>query len=224
MLAGTTAPTPNPATAAQGYAVQLFSKAMGHLGGNDITAEFVARPARLGAVGDRRRRTTSPSTCATNAAGAPTSTAAQVRDAINAPPGRERARHGVPGTTATRAPASSRCVRGCSCRDYLAAPAHVKRGPFDQRVLRIGKQRDGTKTGVFIYCQQHAREWVTPITCLETAERLVQQLRDRPDDQVLHRQPRHLHPAVGRTRTAATTRSTTSAPSAATCRTTALLG
>ena len=48
MLAGTTAANANPATAAQGYAVQLFSKAMGHLGGNDITAEFVARarPAR----------------------------------------------------------------------------------------------------------------------------------------------------------------------------------
>ena len=40
-------------------------------------------------------------------------------------------------------------------------------------MLRIGKQRDGSKVGVFIYCQQHAREWVTPITCLETAERLL---------------------------------------------------
>ncbi|HEX6023806.1 MAG TPA: M14 family zinc carboxypeptidase, partial [Solirubrobacter sp.] len=57
--------------------------------------------------------------------------------------------------------------------DFLNAPAHVQRGPFQQRVLRIGKHRDGSKTGVFIYCQQHAREWVTPITCLETAERLV---------------------------------------------------
>ena len=64
--------------------------------------------------------------------------------------------------------------------DYLAAPAHVKRGPFDQRVLRIGKQRDGTKTGVFIYCQQHAREWVTPITCLETAERLMRNYATDP--------------------------------------------
>ena len=41
------------------------------------------------------------------------------------------------------------------------------------KMLRIGKQRDGSKVGVFIYCQQHAREWVTPITCLETAERLL---------------------------------------------------
>ena len=41
------------------------------------------------------------------------------------------------------------------------------------KMLRLGKQRDGSKVGVFIYCQQHAREWVTPITCLETAERLL---------------------------------------------------
>ena len=40
-------------------------------------------------------------------------------------------------------------------------------------MLRIGKDRGGSKVGVFIYCQQHAREWVTPITCLETAERLL---------------------------------------------------
>src|SRR5262249_709391 len=38
--AGTTAPNANPATAAQGSAVQLFSKAMGQDGGNNITAEF----------------------------------------------------------------------------------------------------------------------------------------------------------------------------------------
>ena len=57
--------------------------------------------------------------------------------------------------------------------DCLNAPAHVQRAPFQMKMLRIGKQRDGSKVGVFIYCQQHAREWVTPITCLETAERLL---------------------------------------------------
>jgi hypothetical protein len=40
-------------------------------------------------------------------------------------------------------------------------------------VLRIGKDRDGSKVGVFLYCQQHAREWATPLTCLETAEQLL---------------------------------------------------
>ena len=33
---------------------------------------------------------------------------------------------------------------------------------------------------MFLYCQQHAREWVTPITCLETAERLVKNYATDP--------------------------------------------
>ena len=48
--------------------------------------------------------------------------------------------------------------------------------------MRIGKNRPGNsadqgihgrKVGVFLYCQQHAREWATPLTCLETAEQLL---------------------------------------------------
>ena len=39
--------------------------------------------------------------------------------------------------------------------------------------MRIGKRRDGSRVGVFLYCEQHAREWATPLTCLETAERLL---------------------------------------------------
>ena len=59
--------------------------------------------------------------------------------------------------------------------DFLttATNAHVQRGPFSYSVLRIGKVRDGSKVGVFLYCQQHAREWATPLTCLETAEQLL---------------------------------------------------
>ena len=64
--------------------------------------------------------------------------------------------------------------------DYLNAPAYVQRGPFQMKALRIGKQRDGSKVGVYIYCQQHAREWVTPMTCLETAERLVRNYATDP--------------------------------------------
>ena len=41
------------------------------------------------------------------------------------------------------------------------------------QALRIGSVRDGSQVGVFVYCEQHAREWVTPNVCLETAERLV---------------------------------------------------
>ena len=48
--------------------------------------------------------------------------------------------------------------------------------------MRIGKNRPGDsadqgihgrRVGVFLYCQQHAREWATPLTCLETAEELL---------------------------------------------------
>ena len=46
MMAGTTAPTSNPNAANTPFAVQLFSKAMGHLGGNNITAEFKNPGAR----------------------------------------------------------------------------------------------------------------------------------------------------------------------------------
>ena len=45
MMAGTTAANANPNAANTPFAVQLFSKAMGHLGGNNITAEFKAPAA-----------------------------------------------------------------------------------------------------------------------------------------------------------------------------------
>ncbi len=57
--------------------------------------------------------------------------------------------------------------------DFLEAPAHVERGQFEYSVMRIGERRDGKRTGVFLYCQQHAREWATPLTCLETAEQIL---------------------------------------------------
>src|SRR3954470_6173161 len=52
---------------------------------------------------------------------------------------------------------------------------YVKKGPFDMKVYRItnSANRTANKPGVFIYCEQHAREWVGGITCLETAERLI---------------------------------------------------
>ena len=40
-------------------------------------------------------------------------------------------------------------------------------------MLRIGKTRDGSKVGVFLYCQEHGNEIATSGVCLETAERLV---------------------------------------------------
>ena len=76
--------------------------------------------------------------------------------------------------------------------DFLHAPSSIPRGPFQEQMIRIGKHRDGSKVGVFIYCQQHAREWTTPLVCLETAERLLRNYAHRPDDRVSRGQPRYL--------------------------------
>ena len=69
--------------------------------------------------------------------------------------------------------------------DFLNAPAHVERGPFQPRVYRIGADRSGNKVGVFLYCQQHAREWTTGLTCVETAERLVRNYATDPETKKL---------------------------------------
>ena len=162
-------------TAAAGQqAVILESLAWGTEGGNDLFATFrnpgVANaPLTVGMTGNEL-----VVDLATDATGALSSTAAQVVNAINANAAaaavlkayRYRG-FAVAGTGIAQATPRSRLS------DFLNAPAHVQRAPFRVKMLRIGKQRDGSKVGVFIYCQQHAREWVTPITCLETAERLL---------------------------------------------------
>ena len=84
--------------------------------------------------------------------------------------------------------------------DNLKAPATISRAPFQQKVLRIGKKRDGSKVGVFLYCQEHAREWVTSLVCVETAERLLRNYSARPADPEAGRQPRHLHHPGGQPR------------------------
>jgi Zinc carboxypeptidase/Chitobiase/beta-hexosaminidase C-terminal domain len=155
-------------------AVILESLAYGHEGGNDLFATFnnpgvPDSPLTVSVNGNDL-----VVDLATDASGALSSTAAQVVNAINANAAaaamlksyRYRG-FAVAGTGIAQATPRSRLS------DFLNAPAHVQRAPFQVKMLRIGKQRDGSKVGVFIYCQQHAREWVTPITCLETAERLL---------------------------------------------------
>ncbi|MBE2318009.1 chitobiase/beta-hexosaminidase C-terminal domain-containing protein [Solirubrobacter sp. CPCC 204708] len=160
-------------TAAEGArAIILTSKDWGHQGGNGISARLTAPT-----TADQALRVTVAGraivvSLATNAQGAVVSTAKDVVDAINANAAatalvtastyRGNAGAGIPRTGET-----------LTLRDYLNAPSHVQKGPFQQRVYRIGKHRDGSKVGVFLYCQQHAREWTTGLTCVETAERLV---------------------------------------------------
>ena len=190
LMAGLTNPAAtgnlNATVAAQ--AVILTSRAWGHEGGNDLTAEFVNplvanSPLTVSFTGNDLRVT-----LATDANGVLTSTAAQVAAAINAHVGAAaklvaQTYRGNAGEGIVQARPKG------NLSDFLTATvngqvtnAHVQRGPFEYFVMRIGKNRPGesadqgihgTRVGVFLYCQQHAREWATPLTCLETAEQLL---------------------------------------------------
>jgi Zinc carboxypeptidase/Chitobiase/beta-hexosaminidase C-terminal domain len=174
-MAGTTLPGNSPSGAtAQSQAVILTSRAWGHEGGNDITAEFVnpgvpSSPLSVAAMGNDIQVS-----LGTDATGALSSTASQVIAAINAHPGASA----LVVALTYRGNAGAGIVQPrlkVNLSDFLttATNAHVPRGPFEYSVMRIGKRRDGKNTGVFLYCQQHAREWATPLTCLETAEQLL---------------------------------------------------
>ncbi len=168
-----TAPGSAPPGSQTGATVVLTSRAWGHEGGNDITAEFLNpgvpnAPLTVGMIGNDLSVS-----LATDALGALSSTAAQVVAAINAHAG---ANAKLVALT-YRGNAGAGIVQArpkVNLSDFLLAPAHVQRGQFEISALRIGKRRDGKNTGVFLYCQQHAREWATPLTCLETAEQLLQ--------------------------------------------------
>ena len=182
-MAGLTLPGNSPSGAtAQSQAVVLTSRAWGHEGGNDITAEFVHpgvpnSPLSVTVTGKDIRVS-----LATNAANALSSTAAQVVAAINS----SQAAPLVVALT-YRGNAGAGITQGrtkVNLSDFLttATNAHVQRGPYEYSVMRIGKNRPGNsadqgihgrRVGVFLYCQQHAREWATPLTCLETAEELL---------------------------------------------------
>jgi zinc carboxypeptidase/chitobiase/beta-hexosaminidase-like protein len=185
LMAGLTNPaaTGNLNATVATQAVILTSRAWGHEGGNDLTAEFVNPGAANQPLSVSFNGTDLRVTLATGATGALTSTAAQVVAAINASPAVSaklvaqtyRGNAGA-GTVQAR-------PKG-NLSDFLttATNAHVRRGPFEYFVLRIGKNRPGNsadqgvhgrRVGVFLYCQQHAREWATPLTCLETAEQLL---------------------------------------------------
>jgi hypothetical protein len=175
---GTTAQT----RALQEGAVVLTSRAWGHEGGNDIFAEFRNPGVPNSQLSVTRSGNDVVVLLGTDSTGALSSTGQQVVEAINAstanqilaanvytrmttnPPG-------VPGTGIVQPRAR------VALSDFLARAdggnAHVQRGPFEYSVMRIGDDRDGSDVGVFLFCQQHAREWATPLTCLETAEQLL---------------------------------------------------
>jgi hypothetical protein len=174
------------AVRAQTSGVVLTSRAWGHEGGNNITVELrdpgtASSPLMVSAMG-----TNILVTLGTDATGDFSSTAQQVVDAINAHP----AASALAKAVTYRGSAGSEPVLPRSqvaLSDFLttATNAHVQRGPFQPYVMRIRRGNNNTdKVGVFLYCQQHAREWATSLTCLETAEQLLRNYALEPRDRM----------------------------------------
>ncbi|WP_433366116.1 M14 family metallopeptidase [Streptosporangium sp. CA-115845] len=150
----------------------VTSKAYGHQGGNDISVALVKPDAASAAPSVSVSGKDVVVNLGTDASGAINSTAVQVVTALNG----DAAASALLTAATYRGNAGAGLVAAAAAvklTDNLKAPEAVSRDPFQVKALRIGKQRDGSKVGVFLYCQEHAREWVTPLTCVETAERLL---------------------------------------------------
>jgi Zinc carboxypeptidase/Chitobiase/beta-hexosaminidase C-terminal domain len=157
----------------------VTSKAYGSEGGNDISVAL-QNPGTPGAA--LSVSVTGKDVVvhlATDGSGQVTSTAAQVVAALGA----DAAAAKLLTASTYRGDAGAGVVSAAPATrlsDGLKAPASVKRQPFQVQALRIGAKRDGSRPGVFLYCQEHAREWVTPLTCVETAERLLRNYQRDP--------------------------------------------
>ncbi|GAA1868611.1 M14 family metallopeptidase [Asanoa iriomotensis] len=150
--------------------VAVDSRAWGHEGGNDISVELANpgaadQPLSVSLTGNDIKVS-----LATNASGAVTSTAAEVVAALNASAGSLIQAYTYRGNTGAGVVATAART---ALTDGLRAPASVSRDPQPVYAIRIGKTRDGSKTGVLAYAQEHAREWVPPLVTIETAERLL---------------------------------------------------
>ncbi|WP_214321282.1 M14 family zinc carboxypeptidase [Nonomuraea sediminis] len=162
---------------AQFGTVVVTSKAYGSEGGNAVSIEAVnpgtpSSPLKVTVNGTRITVG-----LATDAAGNPVSTAAQVIAAINASAGtlvEATPYRNDPGTGVV-APAAL-----AQLSDFLKAPAGVPRTPWQVLALRVGAHRDGSRTGVLAYAQEHAREWVAPLVTIESAERLLRNYQRDP--------------------------------------------
>ncbi|MEV4074543.1 M14 family zinc carboxypeptidase [Nonomuraea fuscirosea] len=175
-------------------AVVITSTAYGSEGGNDLSVELTdpgtpGSPLRVSIDGKLVAVS-----LATDDSGTPVSTAAQVAAAINATPGlpvRASVYRTDPGA-GVMAPAPP-----VQLDDFLSAPADVSRAPAQVLALRIGSRRDGSRTGVLAYAQEHAREWVTPLVTIEAAERLLRNHdRDKATRRLLDRTDIFIVPTV----------------------------
>ncbi|WP_116950057.1 M14 family zinc carboxypeptidase [Jiangella endophytica] len=164
-------------------AFYVTSRAWGHEGGNDLRLETVNPGTASSPLGVTVAGATVRVSLGTDAAGAPNSTAAQVVAAVNASPAASALV--TASTYRTTGGTGLAVAGGQDLTDGLDAPAEISRDPFTVRAIRIGKVRDGSRTGVFAYSQEHAREWVTPLVALETAERLLRNYANDADTKKL---------------------------------------
>jgi hypothetical protein len=157
--------------------------------GNQVTAQFLNPGAANSPLSVSVSGLAITVNLATDGTGALTSTAAQVVAALNADP----AASAILWAATYRGNAGAGVVQPTSLvhlSDFLWAPQvgdpsfpsgfQVPRAPYQQYVLRICHTCDGSKTGFFIYSQEHAREWVAPLVALETAERLLKNYGSDP--------------------------------------------
>ena len=166
------------AGAAPGSVVIVESKNYGSEGGDNVKVTLRDPGTANAPLTVSVNRDTIVVDLATNADGAPVSTAKQVVDAINARSGSPAIAFTYRGSVGDGAVAPAPETR---LEDNLNAPAHVSRKPHPMWAIRIGSDRSGDKIGVYAYAQEHAREWVGPLVAVETAERLVRNYAVNPD-------------------------------------------
>src|SRR5699024_2533792 len=148
----------------------LTSTAWGHEGGNDIRVDIASQGGENAELDVLDEDDLITDNLGTNDNGQPDSTANGVMQAINDTAGDVVMATNYldsDGTGVVEAETSLKLTDG------LNAPAEISRDPWEVKAIRIGKERDGSKPGVLAYSQEHAREWVTPLVSVETAERLL---------------------------------------------------
>ncbi len=181
-MAGATGSGNTPATALQAGAVVLTSRAWGHEGGNDITAEFRNPGTPNSPLSVTRTGNDVVVLLGTNAAGALSSTGQQVVNAINASAASQilvanvftRVSNANPpivpgsGIVQPRARVNLSDFLTVTAPDGTITNAHVQRGPFEYSVMRIGKKTKQGDKWVRTRARRRARRSASSCTASST--------------------------------------------------------